>query len=554
MIEHRPFQELFESNIYDAWTRARAVLGVLPTGGGKTVVFSSIIHDHVGASAAVVHRKEIIRQISVSLAKLGVKHRIVGAEKMVRGIRRRHLREFGKSFVDPHAACGVVSVQTLTSRGAAKDTALQRWVGQVTLAVFDEGHHYVRQGQWGRAVDAFARAKLLFVTATPTRADGKGLGVHADGFVEEMVVGPSTAWLTRQGYLTPFRYFCPESDFTMDEDEVGANGDFTHQGMRKKAVQSHIVGDVVDHYVRFTPGLQCIVFAPDVATADDMAEAFRKRSITAVALSGETDSELRDRELDKFEAKQTQVLVNVDLFDEGFDVPAVEVVLMARPTASLAKYLQMVGRALRILDGKEYAYIIDPVRNWERHQMPDWPRTWTLDARPKGVRRSLSDLEKQVICLGCSQPYPGYLLACPHQLVPECLHPPEPPGRSLPEEVAGDLAELDQEALAGLFAQVAAANLTDEEYDADLIARHVPHIGRGAARRRNRAERQRRAVLRELVGWWVGMQPAGRDLREVHKRFYSRFGIDIVLAFALDVAGTDALINAIQLKFTEDMT
>jgi hypothetical protein len=134
------------------------------------------------------------------------------------------------------------------------------------------------------------------------------------------------------------------------------------------------------------------------------------------------------------------------------------------------------------------------------------------------------------------------------------MHPPEPPGRSLPKEVAGDLAELDQEALAGLFAQVAAANLTDEEYDADLIARHVPHIGRGAARRRNRAERQRRAVLRELVGWWVGMQPAGRDLREVHKRFYSRFGIDIVSAFALDVAGTDALINAIQLKFTEDMT
>ena len=554
MILLRPFQEVFESNIYDAWTRVRAVLGVLPTGGGKTVVFSSIIHAHVGASAAVVHRKEIIRQISLALGKLGVKHRIVGAEKLVRSIRRRHLRDFGKSYIDPQAACGVVSVQTLTSRGAANDTALQRWVGQVTLAVFDEGHHYVQQGQWGRAVEAFHRAKLLFVTATPERADGKGLGAHVDGFVDEMVVGPSTAWLTKQEFLTPFRYFCPGSDFNMDDAPVGAGGDFTHQYMRKKVVESSIVGDVVDHYLRFTPGRQCIVFASDVQTADDMAAAFRARGVTAVALSGETDADVRDRELDKFEGLETQVLLNVDLFDEGFDVPAVEVVLMARPTDSLAKYLQMVGRALRIKDGKDFAYIIDPVRNWQRHGMPDWPRVWNLDGRERGVRRSVSDLEKQTICLGCTQPYPGYLLACPHRITPECRHPPAPPGRSGPEEVAGDLAELDQEALAAMFAQVAAANLTDEEYDADLIARHVPKIGRGAAHRRNRSLRQRRAVLTELVGWWVGMQPAGRDLREKHKRFYSRFGVDIVTAFALDAAATDRLIDAIQLNFTKDMT
>ena len=104
----RDYQLSLTDKIYGAWERVRVVLAVLATGGGKTAIFSWIILQHNGASAAVVHRKEIVSQISISLAKLGVKHRIVAPQPVVRRIRRRHLKLLGESFVDQHALCGVV--------------------------------------------------------------------------------------------------------------------------------------------------------------------------------------------------------------------------------------------------------------------------------------------------------------------------------------------------------------------------------------------------------------------------------------------------------------
>lgn len=574
MIKRRLYQDRFVSDIQTAWQSVRSVLGVLPTGAGKTVCFSSIMHDHVGASAAVVHRKEIVGQISMALAALEVKHRIIAPPAVVTRIRRKHLKRYGKSFVDPHAQAGVISVQTLTSPASGRNRELQRWLQQITLAVFDEGHHYVRQGLWARAVDAMAKARLLFVTASPERADGKGLGSgpNADGFADVMVQGPTLQWLIDQGYLAPFTYKAPASDLDVSGIAVTASGDLNTKALRARVVESHLVGDVVKHYRQFAEGKRAIVFATDVKTAGEMADEFNARGIPAAALSGETEQGERDQKLDEFEDGRLRVLVNVDLFDEGFDVPGVDAVILARPTESLAKYLQMVGRALRVIyaagfdlstaegrraaiaaSEKPHAIIIDPVRNWERgHGMPNWPRNWTLDSKEKGARGA-TDTIPQRICPGCTQPYERFYLLCPYQTEPGCAVPPEPAGRSQPEQVDGDLVELDVEGMARLFAAIRRADMDDDAYQRYQLARNIPPVGRGADLKRHQAAKYRRQVLKELVAWWVGMQPADRPLSEKHRRFYHRFGVDIGTALTLNAKDTDALIDTIKRRFAEDM-
>lgn len=568
MLRLRDYQNTFVAAILAAWEWCRSVLGVLPTGAGKTVCFSAIMHEHNGAAAAVVHRKEIVGQISQALARLEVKHRIIAPSKVVTRIRRRHLKEFGKSFVDPHAQAGVISVQTLTSAASGKNTELLRWLTQITLAVFDEGHHYVEQGLWAKAVLLMSNAKLLFVTATPERADGKGLGAEASGFVDTMVEGPSMQWLIDNGYLCPFTYKAPESDLDVSDIPITASGDLNTKAMRSRVVDSHLVGDVVRHYKNYADGKRVIVFATDVETAEDMAVAFRDAGTPAKALSGETDAGERDAALDEFEDGRLLVLVNVDLFDEGFDVAGVEAVILARPTESLAKFLQMVGRALRVIYAKGFdlataagrraaiaagekpsATIIDPVRNWERHGMPNWPRNWSLEDRSKEGSGGGGGTIPQRVCLRCTQPFEKYHLVCPY-----CGEPvPAPGGRSSPEQVEGVLMDLDVEGMAALFAAIDRADMGEDDYALDQIGRNIPRIGRAKDMRRHVESRYRRQVLQELVAWWIGLQPAARPLEEKQKRFFYRFGVDIGTAFTLKAADTDALIDRIQRQFTEDL-
>lgn len=564
MIKLRKYQDVFCRDIQQAWETCRTVLGVSPTGTGKTVCFSALIQGHPGASAAVVHRKEIVGQISLSLAKLGVKHRVVAPAQVVARIRRRHLSAFGRSYVDPHAKSGVISVQTLTAR--SQDAATRRWVEQVTLAIFDEGHHYVTTGYWAKAVEMMAAARLLFVTATPERCDGQGLGVEADGFAEVMVESPPIGWHIEQGFLVPYTYCAPKSDLDVSGIPLTAQGDLNTRAMRARVVASHLVGDSVLHYKRFTPGKRAIVFAVDVATADETAEAFRAAGVSAVALSGETDPGERDKALDDFEAGRTLVLVNVDLFDEGFDVPAVDAVIQDRPTLSLSKYLQTVGRALRPVyapgfdletangrkaaiaaSEKPRAFIIDAVRNWERHGMPDWPRRWSLSGWDTKTRATKATPLRT--CLACTQPFEIFLKVCPY--CGEAVPPPS--GRAAPSQVAGDLQEMDPEALRALFAAVDRADMSDEDYTLDQIRRGIPPIGRPADLRRHQTTRHRRRILRELIAWWVGAQEGRRDLGEIHRRFYHRFGIDIASAFLLKADETGALIGVVQERFEDDL-
>ncbi|ANO58054.1 putative helicase [Shewanella phage SFCi1] len=554
MIKLRHYQADVKADIFDAWRQHRSVLAVLPTGGGKTMTFASIMSEHKGAGIIVVHRKEILSQISqavalasADLAEKGIMHRVVAPAATIAMIRRKHLAKFGKSFIDPQAQKGIASVQSLTSKSTANNRQLQQWLQQVTLAVFDEGHHYVEQGFWAKAVNMFERAKLLFVTACPERADGTGLGVDEGGFCEVMVEGPTVRQLIDWGHLSKYAYFCPESDADFSKLAVNTQGDFNAAAMRARVVDSHLVGDIVSHYQKLTPNTQAICFMGDTQTADETAAEFNSRGIKAVSLNAKTDDGERERALLAFERGEIQVLVNVDLFDEGFDVPAATTCIIGRPTMSLNKFMQMVGRVLRTAEGKDMAYVIDPVRNWERHGQVTWPRQWTLKGREKGDRGE-SDRPKQRVCLGCSQPYEAFRLECPY-----CGVMPDPPVRETPEQVDGDLTALDLDALDALFAERARANMSDEDYELDMMMRNVPGIGRGKQLSRFRATKYRRDVLNNLIGWWVGAQPSDRAPAEIQKRFYLRFGVDMLTASTLDLQGTDDLIDKIARRFDKDL-
>jgi DNA repair protein RadD len=495
-------------------------MGVLPTGGGKTICFSSIVRDHGGYAGVVVHRREIIKQISLSLGAFDIKHRIVAPPAVVAIVRRAHMKKFNKSFVDPHALVGVASAQTLASKSTESNQLVMRWIKQCDLAVFDEGHHYVGDGSWGKAVRLFDHAeRLLFVSASPDRADGKPLS-----FCDVLVEGQDTQWLIDHKRLSPFKYYAPESNLGVDDIPLTASGDF-----------------------KLAKGKKAIVFATDVETAFDMAKAFKAQGVRALALHGGTDSAERERGLELFEGSGYDVLVNVDLFDEGFDVPSVECVIEARPTMSIIKFLQQCGRALRVLKGKEYAILIDMVRNWERHGLPSFPRTWTLDGRAKGEGKE-RDAEPLSLCLSCTQPFPSYLKACTL-----CGAERVPAGRGSPSQVDGDLFELDVAALQALFKKIDAANLSDADYQRDQIARNIPEIGRSQDLKRYQAAKYRRLVLENLIGWWVGSQPKDRELAEIQRRFYARMGIDMATAKTLNAKDTDALIKKLEINFTKDL-
>ena len=567
----RDYQQELDHEVMEALDRYRTILTVLATGGGKTIIFSSQVQRLGVPSCVVAHRKEILTQISLALGKLEVEHRIVAPDDVVRIIRRKHLKKLGRCWINTGADVGVASVQTLTAESLKRNARIQAWLKRIEFVILDEAHHYVIQGQWGRVLEFFKHCHIVGYTATPERADGKGLGIHADGFAEHMIVGPSSFDLIQAGWLVPFSYHAPTTNLDFENLPITASGDINTKKMRSRIEQSTLVGDIFEHFCEFAQYKKTLVFANDLKSAQEQADRFNANGIRAVALFGETDPSVRERELEGFDdGSGAQVLVNVDLFDEGFDVPSADCAIMGRATFSVSKFLQSIGRVLRpdYLKGydmdtvagrkaaiansnKPKAVIIDPVSNWERNGMPTWPRGWTLDAREKQCRVKPNDeaLIPQRKCLGptCYQPFPRY-----HKVCPWCGHPVEYIGRDNIEHVGGDLRELDVDALNALFAKLRTANMSEDEYSRRLIADRVPPLVRSKNLKRFRETKHRRTVLKELIAWWCGMQEH-RPEDEIQRRFYSRFGIDLVTAQTLNARETDALMERIVKRFQDDI-
>jgi hypothetical protein len=268
-----------------------------------------------------------------------------------------------------------------------------------------------------------------------------------------------------------------------------------------------------------------VTFDTDIESATETAAAYRAAGVAAEVVTSKTPPLLRAMILRQFRNRELQQLVNVDLFGEGFDLPAIEVVSMARPTQSYGLYCQQFGRALRPLAGKNHAIIIDHVGNVERHGLPDARKEWTLDRRERRSRSAPSDVIPVRTCPAptCLQVYERIYSACPY-----CGFEPPVADRSAPERVDGDLQELDPAVLAKLRGEIA-------RVDAAAVYPYGAGEGIKIAVRNNHAGRQiAQGPLRASLALWGGWQTAqGRSIREGHRRFYFRFGVDVATACTL---------------------
>jgi len=533
-VQLRPYQSEGKQAIHTQWLTHRYVLDVIPTGGGKTVQFSDTLAEHSGACVAIVHRQELVGQISLTLARYGVRHRIIGPQKVVRFIVQLHMETLGRSYYDPNAQCAVAGVDTLIRR--AKD--LVRWLPQVGLWVMDEAHHVLRENKWGRAVAMFPNAKGLGVTANTIRADGKGLGRHADGVFDALVVGPSMRELIDAGYLTDYRIFAPPSDLDVSTVAVSrVTGDYNPNQLKVQVKKSHIIGDVVTHYKRLAPGKLGITFATDVEIATDIAAQYNAAGVPAAVVSAKTPDKERMGIQRRFARRELLQMVNVDLFGEGYDVPALEVVSMARPTESYNLFCQQFGRSLRVMEGKTEAIIIDHVGNTLRHGLPDAAPQWTLDRRERRTRASNPDLIPTKVCVECMSLYESVYRQCPW-----CGHIPVPAVRSGPEFVDGDLLELDAATLAAMRGDVAAIDRPDRDVRSGLERAGQPAVVAMSAAKQHRLRQEAQVELRDAIALWGGKQrAAGRPDSESYRRFYFKYDIDVLSAQALGRPDAEAL-------------
>lgn len=557
-MQERPYQATLEAEVEGAWAAGyRNVLMRLDTGGGKTFILSRLHARHPGASCVIAHRQELVGQLSLALASQGLRHSLIAAKDTKRGIMAEHMAEFGRSFYDPGARAAVASVDTLIR---AKD--LGGWAGQVTRWTCDEGHHLVEDNKWHTAIGMFTHPACqgLLTTATPQRADGKGLGRHADGVADIMVQGPPMRWLIEDGWLTDYRVVCPESDMQLLEADIGASGDWSPTKLRAAAKASHIVGDVVASYQKWAAGKLGVTFCPDVETATEICAAYNAAGVPAGLLTGDTESGFRRHMLRQFKARQLLQIVAVDIISEGFDLPAMEVISLARKTASLAVYMQQFGRALRPMFApgfdldtqagrlasiaasvKPKALVIDHVGNFVRHGPPDRGREWTLDSRDRKSAPGLGIPMR--VCLSCKQPFERTLSACKW-----CqAEIPEPTGRSSPEMVDGALAELDAETLARLRGEVAVVDMTAHEYGHRLAATGLHQIGIMANVKRHAAKQEAQATLRDMMARWGGPRhAAGHDDARIQREFWFTFGIDVLSAQALGASDAASLQQRIE--------
>ena len=517
MTQLRPFQQQATGDIYAAWAAgARNVLFVLATGGGKTVVFSDIIAEHRGASVVIAHRQEIVTQISLALARNGVRHKIIGQAAVSRACTRLHLYELQRNYVEPRSNVAVAGVDTLV-RMPNNDS----WMQSVGLVVQDEAHHVLRANKWGKASSMFPNARTLGVTATPIRADGQGLGAHHDGIMDTIILGPSMRDLITDGWLTEYRIFSPPNNIELKDVPLSASGDFSPVKLAEAVHKSTIVGDVVTHYKKIAPGKLGVTFAVDVQSATHIAAMYRSGGIPAEIVSANTPDVLRSSILRRFRAREILQLVNVDLFGEGFDLPAIEVVSMARPTQSYSLFAQQFGRALRPMDGKRCAIIIDHASNVHRHGLPDAPKQWTLDRREKKSKSQIADIPVRT-CPACLAAYEAITRTCPF-----CHYETPVIGRSTAAEVEGDLYELDLEALARLRGEIDAPPNIPYSAPPEVI---------GAIKKRHREKQEVQANLRDAIAAWAGHHSQNTDkntISQMQRRFFLQFGIDVASAQAL---------------------
>ena len=410
-MELRDYQQSSIDGIRDSFRKGnRRVLLVLPTGGGKTVCFSYIaagVAKNQKRVLIIAHRRELLKQISSALKMVGVHHAVMT----------------GGYIGIPTAPVVVASVFTLAKR-------IHRFPAP-DLVIGDEAHHFTPDSSWGKVVQSFPNARVLGVTATPERLDGKGLGLMFD----DMVLGPSVAELTELGFLSPVDVYAPSKpDLTTTRTRVG---DWVVSDLESAMDKPSITGNAVTHYRRLADGKRAIAFCVSVKHAKEVAREFSSAGYRSHHVDGGMKEADRDSVLKRFELGEIQILTSCDLVSEGFDLPAVEVAIMLRPTKSLSLYLQQAGRAIRISPGKEKTVIFDHAGNTAVHGFIDEPRDWKLSIGSAREKQEGVAVPTVRTCPEC------FAVHRPMMMCPKCGHQYKAAGRMV-QQVEDELVQVSK--------------------------------------------------------------------------------------------------------------
>lgn len=328
-------------------TGNRKIMVQSPPRSGKTVVMSFIAKNATDKNKKVLffsHRKEINEQVHETFNRGGV-----NLDNVIIGTVGSIVRRLNK-------------------------------LPEVDVILVDEAHH-IKAKQYQTILNHFENATQLFFTGTPIRLDGSGFHDLAD----DLVVGKSIRWLQEHGNISEFDYY---SVNLLDMAKLKKrSGEFTNHSVDVAFDTKATYGDYIDHYERLAKGKQAIVYTHSVEYAKRVAKRFLEQGYQSAVVSGKTPQSEREILMQAFRDGKLTIMINVNLFTEGIDLPNVDVCIMLRPTASLSLYLQFAMRALNPREGKK-AILIDHVGNHIRHGLPNDDREWTLDETKKKKKPS----------------------------------------------------------------------------------------------------------------------------------------------------------------------
>ena len=349
------YQEDMVKRVLETFRYHDSVMVQMPTGTGKTHVLAAIVELFLKKNVWVVaHRRELISQIKDTLARFF-------------------------PDLDPEKI-QVTSIQWLSRH-------YREIKEKPSLIVIDEAHHALAE-TYAEVMNAYPKAKKLGLTATPYRMNGKGF---TDLF-DMLLCSWNMERFVAEGRLSLYDYYSikPDSAAQLQIDSLqkrGADGDYQQKELNEVMDVKPSLERLCLTIKEYVPGKKGIVYAISIQHAEHIAEFYRENGIKAVAISSKTPLAERQELIERFKSSSLssslnstsddiEVLVSVDLFSEGFDCPDVEFIQLARPTLSLAKYMQMVGRGLRVAEGKEYCVILDNVGLYKRFGLPSVDRDW----------------------------------------------------------------------------------------------------------------------------------------------------------------------------------
>lgn len=358
-IELFDYQEDMKSRIEKALCLHRSVMAQMPTGTGKTYLLTAVIGSFVRANFKakvwiVAHRRELVSQIDETVRKF-------------------------------HSYYSATS-SLLSSVKAMSIQWLMRHYDEIEeepgLIVIDEAHHALAK-TYKEMWERFPKAKFLGLTATPCRLNGKGFTDLFDVLVQSWDVPEFIS----KGRLATYDFVSIKSDGVTQRlidslQKRGADGDYQNKEMDMLLNKKPSIERLYRSLEEFGKDRKGIVYAINISHAQKITKLYQEHGVKAIAIDSKTPATERQQDIEAFKKGDIQVLVNVDIFSEGFDCPDVEFVQLARPTLSLAKYLQMVGRGLRVANGKKNCLIIDNVGLYRVFGLPS--QVWNWNAMFEG--------------------------------------------------------------------------------------------------------------------------------------------------------------------------